>query len=172
LRLSARVTLAEFYGKTLENYPELKLVGAYDNNKENLESFSRRWCAKKYLSLEQALNDPSVEMVLNLTNPRSHYKVTKMSVEAGKHVYSERPLAMDLETAGELARSRRTGTFTCDRSRISIWTRRTMCLRQNVSRACTILRDYIQSSECLRCWPSLNCTGQGLSSYSHTISRG
>jgi predicted dehydrogenase len=95
--------VADFYGKTLENYPELKLVGAYDNNKENLESFSRRWRAAQYLSLEQALNDPSVEMVLNLTNPRSHYKVTKLSLEAGKHVYSEKPLAMDTETAGELA---------------------------------------------------------------------
>ena len=95
--------VADFYGKTLENYPELKLVGAYDNNKEHLESFSRRWSAKQYLSLEHALNDPSVEMVLNLTNPRSHYEVTKMSVEAGKHVYSEKPLAMDTEAASELA---------------------------------------------------------------------
>jgi predicted dehydrogenase len=95
--------VADFYGKTLENYPELKLVGAYDNNKENLESFGRRWSAKQYLSLEQALNDPSVQMVLNLTNPRTHYEVTKMSLEAGKHVYSEKPLAMDTEAARELA---------------------------------------------------------------------
>jgi predicted dehydrogenase len=95
--------VADSYGKTLENYPELKLVGAYDHNRENLESFSRRWSAKQYLSLEQALNDPSVEMVLNLTNPRSHYEVTRMSVEAGKHVYSEKPLAMDREAASELA---------------------------------------------------------------------
>jgi predicted dehydrogenase len=95
--------VADSYGKTLENYPELKLVGAYDNNKEHLESFSRRWCAKQYLSLEQALNDPFVEMVLNLTDPRSHYEVTKMSVEAGKHVYSEKPLAMETEAASELA---------------------------------------------------------------------
>jgi predicted dehydrogenase len=95
--------VADSYGKTLENYPELKLVGAYDQNRENLESFSRRWSAKQYLSLEQALNDPSVEMVLNLTNPRSHYNVTKMSLEAGKHVYSEKPLAMDTEAASELA---------------------------------------------------------------------
>src|ERR1700724_1766870 len=94
--------VADAYGKTLENYPELKLVGAYDNNRENLESFSRRWSAKQYLSLEQALNDPSVEMVLNLTNPRSHYEVTKMCVEAGKHVYSEKPLAMDAAAAREL----------------------------------------------------------------------
>jgi predicted dehydrogenase len=101
--------VAEFYGKTLDNYPELKLVGAYDNNPENLASFSRRWGARSYTTLQQALDDSSVEMVLNLTNPRSHYEVTRSCIEAGKHVYSEKPLAMDAHAAGclvELAKQR------------------------------------------------------------------
>ena len=41
-------------------------------------------------------------MVLNLTSPRSHYEVTRMSLEASKHVYSEKPLAMDAVAAREL----------------------------------------------------------------------
>jgi len=45
--------------------------------------------------------------VLNLTNPRSHYEVTRRCLESGKHVYSEKPLAMDLEGAAELARMAR-----------------------------------------------------------------
>lgn len=94
--------VAEFYGKTLVNYPELKLVGAYDKNEENLKVFCRRWPARAYTSLQQALDDPAMEMVLNLTNPRSHYEVTKLCIEAGKHVYSEKPLAMDFEAAREL----------------------------------------------------------------------
>src|SRR5258708_39886911 len=96
--------VADFYAKTLDNYPELQLVGAYDNNKENLASFSRRWGATAYTSLEQALNDSSVEMVLNLTNPRSHYEVTRACIEAGKHIYSEKPLAMGTHAAGCLAK--------------------------------------------------------------------
>jgi predicted dehydrogenase len=95
--------VADSYGKTLANYPELQLVGAYDHNEGNVESFSRRWSVKKYISVDQLLNDPSVEMILNLTNPRSHYEVTRMCVEAGKHVYSEKPLAMDMEAARKLA---------------------------------------------------------------------
>ena len=66
--------VADFYLKTLANYPELELVGAYDRNVGNLESFSQRWSIKKYISLEQLLNDPAVEMILNLTNPWSHYE--------------------------------------------------------------------------------------------------
>jgi predicted dehydrogenase len=91
--------VSEFYAKTLSNYPELKLVGAYDINNEHLESFTRRWSAKKYTNLQHALSDPSVEIILNLTNPRSHYEITKMCIEAGKHVYSEKPLAMDAPSA-------------------------------------------------------------------------
>jgi predicted dehydrogenase len=86
--------VAEFYGKTLGNYPELKLIGAYDQNDENLTIFCRRWRTRRYNSLDEVLNDSSIEMVLNLTNPRSHYDVTKQCLESGKHVYSEKPLAM------------------------------------------------------------------------------
>jgi len=95
--------VSDFYGKTLANYPELELVGAYDRNEGNLETFGRRWSTKKYSSFEHLLEDPSVEMILNLTNPRSHYEVTRMCIEASKHVYSEKPLAMDMEAARDLA---------------------------------------------------------------------
>jgi predicted dehydrogenase len=52
--------------------------------------------------LAELLEDPSIELILNLTNPRSHYDVTRKCIEAGKHVYSEKPLAMDSEKASEL----------------------------------------------------------------------
>jgi predicted dehydrogenase len=94
--------VAEFYAKTLSNYPELRLTGAYDRNEKNLQAFCDRWSVRRYVSLEQLLQDPSVELVLNLTNPRSHYELTKLCIEAGKHVYSEKPLAMDGAHAREL----------------------------------------------------------------------
>jgi predicted dehydrogenase len=94
--------VAEFYCKTLSNYPNLKLVGAYDRNEDNLKAFCRRWSARRYGTLQELTEDASVELVLNLTNPRSHYEVTKQCIEARKHVYSEKPLAMDAEKAREL----------------------------------------------------------------------
>jgi predicted dehydrogenase len=57
-----------------------------------------------YKSLGEVLNDPRVELVLNLTNPRSHYTVSRACLESGKHVYSEKPLAMTLPEAQELVR--------------------------------------------------------------------
>jgi len=94
--------VAEFYGKTLGNYPHLKLIGAYDCNANNLQSFLQRWPCRAYASLEEITSDPTVEMILNLTNPRSHFDVTRRCLEAGKHVYSEKPLAMNSALARDL----------------------------------------------------------------------
>jgi predicted dehydrogenase len=94
--------VAESYAKTLGNYSELELIGAYDGNDRNLQAFCRRWSTPSYKSVEHVTQDPSLELVLNLTNPRSHYKITKECIMAGKHVYSEKPLAMDAVAAREL----------------------------------------------------------------------
>ena len=94
--------VTEFYAKTLVNHPELKLAGAYDVKEENADAFCNLFHVRKYTTLDDVLNDPSVEMILNLTNPRSHYEVTKSSLEADKHVYSEKPLAMDVQEARKL----------------------------------------------------------------------
>src|SRR5205085_11732715 len=82
--------VAEFYAKTLAHYPELKLSAAFDRNAHNLQAFCRRWAARAYPSMVQLLDDPSVELILNLTNPRSHYEITRQCIEAGKHVDSEK----------------------------------------------------------------------------------
>ena len=104
--------VAESYCRTLSNYPELKLVGAYDHNSRNLRSLCDLWPMRGYESFEQLLGDPSVEIVLNLTNPRSHYEITKRCLDGGKHVYSEKPLAMDAARARELVDlARRSGLY-------------------------------------------------------------
>jgi predicted dehydrogenase len=94
--------VADFYRQTLPHYSDLELVGAYDRNPERLAAFCRLWSTRGYRSLEELLRDSSVEMVLNLTNPRSHYEVTKRCLDSGKHVYSEKPLAMNSGEAREL----------------------------------------------------------------------
>lgn len=45
------------------------------------------------------LADPGVELVVNLTPPLAHAAVTRAALQAGKHVYSEKPLAHDLDEA-------------------------------------------------------------------------
>ena len=94
--------VAEFYAKTLPNHPNLELAGVFDNDPERSRHSAKRYGVRCYSSLEEVLNDTTVQLVANLTNPRSHYGVTKAALEAGKHVYSEKPLGMCLREAEEL----------------------------------------------------------------------
>jgi len=48
-------------------------------------------------TVEEALADPAIELVLNLTIPAAHAAVALAAIRAGKSVYSEKPLAIDLE---------------------------------------------------------------------------
>jgi len=45
------------------------------------------------VSIDELLADPSIEVVLVLTPPGAHAAVTMAAIAAGKHVYSEKPLA-------------------------------------------------------------------------------
>lgn len=99
--------VADFYGQSLANYPGLRLVGAFDVDAGHRDAFTRRWGGRAYASLADLIADREVELVLNLTNPRSHFAITKSCLEGGKHVYSEKPLAMtapDAVALVELAR--------------------------------------------------------------------
>jgi predicted dehydrogenase len=90
--------------QSLPLHRNLELVAVTDRDAPRLRQFAafhRLGCARP--ELDGVLSDPSIEMVLNLTNPDSHYEVSRASLEAGKHVYSEKPLAMDMADAARLA---------------------------------------------------------------------
>ena len=94
--------VADYYLSTLPAYPELKLIGVTDRDPDRAMRFAAFHGVSWFGSLDDVLNDSRVQLVLNLTNPRSHYEVTRASLEAGKHVYSEKPLAMQLDEAKAL----------------------------------------------------------------------
>ena len=94
--------VADYYVATLEGHPELELIGVTDRNPATVARFTAFHNVRGYGSLDELLADQRVELVVNLTNPRSHFEVSKACLEAGKHVYSEKPLAMELSQATAL----------------------------------------------------------------------
>ncbi|WP_374947052.1 Gfo/Idh/MocA family protein [Agreia sp.] len=53
-------------------------------------------------SVEQALDHPDVEIIINLTTPAAHVEVATAAVRAGKHVWSEKPFSLDRESGRAL----------------------------------------------------------------------
>jgi predicted dehydrogenase len=67
-------------------------------------AFCEHHGVRGYASLTRLLGDPAVELVVNLTNPVSHAEVNRAALAAGKHVYCEKPIALDLGEATALVR--------------------------------------------------------------------
>ena len=56
------------------------------------------------LTVDDLLNDPDITLVINLTVPLAHAIVSIKILQAGKHVYSEKPLSVSFKEASELMR--------------------------------------------------------------------
>jgi len=54
------------------------------------------------LSVDELLTDSEIATVINLTVPAAHFEVTRAILSAGKHAYSEKPLALTAAEAGTL----------------------------------------------------------------------
>jgi predicted dehydrogenase len=94
--------VADNYIKMIGEHPEITLIGVYDRNPERLTAFTRYHKLRAFDSFAAMLADDSVQMVVNLTNPSSHYEVSLAALQAGRHVYSEKPLAMTMPEARAL----------------------------------------------------------------------
>jgi predicted dehydrogenase len=94
--------VADNYIAMIAQHPEITLVGVYDRDPERLAAFTRFHQLRPYEALASLLSDERVQMVVNLTNPSSHYEVTMAALTANRHVYSEKPLAMSMTEANKL----------------------------------------------------------------------
>ncbi len=55
-------------------------------------------------TVEGLLASPGIDIVVNLTVPAAHYDVSRAVLDAGKHVYSEKPFVLSLKEGQDLAR--------------------------------------------------------------------
>ena len=95
--------VADFYMRSKELHPEVEVIGAFDLRPDRLKQFCDFWSVPAFDSLEALLAAlPADGLVLNLTSPAAHYAVSHACLSAGRHVYSEKPLAVDFEDARKL----------------------------------------------------------------------
>ncbi len=89
------------YLKAARKFPILEIVALADANPAAAQARGEEYGVPAR-SVEALLDDPAVEIVVNLTTPKAHVEVGLKAVAAGKHVHSEKPLGINLEEAGAL----------------------------------------------------------------------
>ena len=94
--------ISDIYLKNMTSmFSILDVVGCCDIVKERMEKKASLYKIKP-MSIEGILSDKNIELVLNITDPVNHNLVSWQILNAGKHLYSEKPLDLSIETAKEL----------------------------------------------------------------------
>jgi predicted dehydrogenase len=94
--------IAGGYARDIPSHPEIRLVAATDLDPARATAFGQAFDCRAHASVDDLLADPDVDIVVNLTVHQAHFEVTKQALEAGRHVYSEKPLALRSSEAREL----------------------------------------------------------------------
>jgi predicted dehydrogenase len=96
--------VAESYLDTLAGHPDVTVVACADADMTRTDALADQFDIAA-VSVADLLADDDVDIVLNLTPPAHHHATTLAAIRAGRHVYSEKPLALTTEHATELSRA-------------------------------------------------------------------
>jgi predicted dehydrogenase len=86
------------YARFARTFDILDLVGCADIDPARAKATAaEHHIERAYDSVDQLLGDAAIDMVINLTVPAAHAQVSLAAIERGKHVWTEKPLAIDRE---------------------------------------------------------------------------
>jgi len=80
----------------------LSLAGVCDLDGERAAGLASEHGCPSFTDLGTALAEVDAPLIVNLTSHTAHAAVTRTALEADRHVYSQKPLALDVETAADL----------------------------------------------------------------------
>ena len=93
--------IAETYFRAHKYFNNFRIIKCADIN-----HLAAKKCASTYkikaLSVKNLLKDKEIEIILNLTVPKAHFEVSKKALLNNKHVYTEKPMAINLKDGKEL----------------------------------------------------------------------
>ncbi len=98
-------SISSIYFQNLARFEGTEVVACADLDVDRARAAASQHCVPRASSPEELIADPDIELVLNLTVPKAHFEISFAAIEAGKHVYVEKPLAAERAEGIELLRS-------------------------------------------------------------------
>jgi predicted dehydrogenase len=86
-------TVSKPYLSNLTASPHVEVVACADQNLETARARAAEFDVPRAGTTDELLANPRVELVVNLTVPNAHAEISLAALAAGKHVYTEKPLA-------------------------------------------------------------------------------
>lgn len=85
-----------------QRFTTVEVAAVADLFVERAKSQAEEYGVARALDTEELLQDKDIEIILNLTTPAGHADICRRALQAGKHVYVEKPLSIALEDGAEL----------------------------------------------------------------------
>jgi predicted dehydrogenase len=97
--------ISGIYFLNLGSYQATEIVACADLDLERAQEAAAKYGVPRALAPDALLADPDIDLVLNLTVPKAHSSIAQAAIDAGKHVYNEKPLTLSLEEGQKLIQS-------------------------------------------------------------------
>ncbi|PWV89354.1 putative dehydrogenase [Paenibacillus cellulosilyticus] len=89
--------ISDIYLKNLTASDKVEVIAVADADLSRARMRAEQYSLPHAYSVDELLADPNVDIVVNLTIPKAHAEISLRALEAGKHVYGEKPLAVTME---------------------------------------------------------------------------
>src|ERR1700758_2211812 len=90
--------ISDIYVRNAKLFRDIEIVACSDINPATAERLANKYSLRA-TDVRTLLAADDIEIILNLTLPAAHAEVSRAAIAAGKHVYSEKPLATSLKDA-------------------------------------------------------------------------
>ena len=94
--------ISETYFECQNLFNNFKVIACADINTDIAKKNAEQYNVKAY-SVDDILSSEDIDLIINLTIPSAHKEIISKSLNAGKHCFSEKPLAMNFEEGKEIA---------------------------------------------------------------------
>ncbi|CAM4004735.1 Gfo/Idh/MocA family protein [Lederbergia lenta] len=89
--------ISSIYMQNIPSFDHLELVACADLDVNRARAQAEKYQLSQAYTVKEILADPNIDLIINLTIPKAHAEVCIQVLEAGKHVYVEKPLAVTRE---------------------------------------------------------------------------
>lgn len=100
-------SFGQFCLRAFSKMPELRIFAVADVDPQIVRQMTKEYHCKGYSDPRQLVEDPEVDIVHIVTPPATHYSLSMLAVNNGKHVLCEKPLALRIEDGRKLVESAR-----------------------------------------------------------------
>lgn len=94
--------ISDQYLTHLSRFPDVRVIAIGDLLEDRAKAQAEKYGVPHAGGIELVLNDPDVDIIVNLTIPAVHVEVSLAIIAAGKHVWTEKPIGIDREESQRL----------------------------------------------------------------------